>query len=93
MDSQHTFPNSNEELLLESLSLFCFDVVQKEIDAGYPAEEIHRVNDMAYEFMQTDSMPFGDAINLAAEIVVNLKTVPCEAAYKKTMELFKRLRS
>jgi hypothetical protein len=86
-------PNNNENHLLETLSLFCFDSIQREIDAGCSADELHRVNDMAFEFMRIDSMSFADAIKLAAEIVVNLKAAPCEAAYEKTMELFRKIAS
>ena len=77
----------------EALALFEFDSIPAEIDAGYPEQELHRVNNMAWEFMQTDQMTFNDAIRLAAEIVVKGKWNACEAAYVDVMALFNRLQS
>jgi hypothetical protein len=72
--------------------LFRLDLVRAEIEAGYPASELHRVNNMAYEFMQADDMGFNDAIKLAAEIIVCGQITACEAAYADVVKLFKKIR-
>ena len=74
----------------DALALFRFDLVQQEIEDGHPAEELHRVNNMAWEFMQADGMAFDEAITKAAEIVAKCAAVECEAAYADVMALFKK---
>lgn len=73
---------------LASLAQFRFDLMQGEIEAGEPGSELHRVNNMAWEFMQADGMVFEDAIRLAAEIVVSGQVAACEAAYADVMAAF-----
>lgn len=72
----------------EVLAQFRFDLVQAEIDAGQPVDELHRVNNMAWEFMQADGMAFEDAIRLAADIVADCQVAACEAAYTDVMAIF-----
>lgn len=67
---------------------FRLDLVQADTDAGQPAEELHRVNNMAWEFMQVDGMAFEDAIRLAAQIVAHGQVAACEAAYADVMAIF-----
>ena len=75
----------------ELLALFRFDLVQAEIDAGNPADELRRVNNMAWEFMQADQMAFSDAIRCAAEIVAGCNVAACEAAYVDAQELWRQI--
>jgi len=72
-------------------SLFRFDLMQDEIAAGQSDDELQRVNNMAWEFMQADGMAFDEAITLAAKIVIDGQKAACEAAYTDVMALFKRL--
>ena len=75
----------------QSLVQFEFDLMQAEIDAGYPVEELNRVNNMAWEFMQVDRMTFDKAIKLAAEIVVHGQVTACEAAYEDVQALWRKV--
>lgn len=77
--------------LADTLALFRFDLVQQEIADGHPADELNRVNNMAFELMQADGMAFDEAIKLAGEIVAHGRIAACEAAYVDVMALFKRL--
>ncbi|MEM4990885.1 hypothetical protein V8G57_26100 [Collimonas sp. H4R21] len=56
------------ESVRASLKLFRFDMVQSEIDAGHDADELRRINNMAWEFMQIRHMEFGYAIKMTAEL-------------------------
>jgi hypothetical protein len=76
---------------LEALKQFRFDLVRQEIEDGHPADELHRVNNMAWEFMQVDGMAFDEAIKLAGEIVAHAQIAACEAAYIDVMALFKKV--
>jgi hypothetical protein len=77
----------------QALSQFRFDLVLYEIDAGHPAGDLHRVNNMAWEFMQADGMTFDGAIKAAAEIVASTQAAACEAAYTDVMALFARVKN
>jgi hypothetical protein len=76
---------------LETLKQFHFDLIQQEITDGHPAEELHRVNNMAWEFIQVEGMAFDEAIKLAGEVVANGNIAACEAAYTDVMALFKKV--
>jgi len=89
---KHDFPKHTGDIA-ESLAQFRFDLVQEDMGAGIPCEEIHRINNMAWEFMQVDGMGFDAAIKLAAQIVVHGQVTACEAAYVDVMALFKRLQT
>jgi hypothetical protein len=73
------------------LELFRFDLVHQDIEDGHPADELHRVNNMAWEFMQVESMAFDEAVKLAGEIVAHAQIAACEAAYIDVMALFKKV--
>ena len=75
----------------QSLAQFEFGLVRAEIEAGHDAGELHRVNNMAWEFMQTDGMAFGDAIKLAAEIIVSGQVAACEATYEDVQGLWQKV--
>ena len=85
-------PAKEKSSLADTLGLFRFDLVQQEIEDGHPADELHRVCNMAWEHMQADGMSFTDAMKLASEIAISTQVAACEAAYVDVMALFKRLR-
>ena len=76
---------------LDRLRLFRFDLVQQDIEAGANPEELERINNMAWEFMQVDGLEFSESIKIAAEIVVSCNVVICEAAYQSVKDLHKKL--
>lgn len=76
---------------IESLTRFMFDLVQHEIDDGHSIDELHRVNNMAFEFIVYGDMEFNEAIKAAAEIVIKCKTATCEYNYTDVMELFRSI--
>jgi hypothetical protein len=78
---------SNAESIKASLKLFRFDLVHSEIDAG----GLHRINNMAWEFIQTRHMHFGDAIKMTAEIVVDGQIAAHDIVCADVTALFKRL--
>lgn len=81
-----------EQYLTEqSLYQFRFDLISAEIESEYSENDLDRVNNMAWEFMQMDCMSFSVAIDLAAEIVVKGRVAECEAAYVNVRDLFERL--
>jgi hypothetical protein len=77
---------------LDLLKQFRFDDVQADIADGYPAEELSRINNMAWEFIEADGMPFDQAIKAAAEIVTTCAAADCEKAYTDVMQLWERLK-
>ncbi len=83
--------NDPTEPTAEVLRQFRFDLVAADIEAGYPASDIDRVNNMAWEFMKADGMTFAEAIHEAAKRVVDCDTMPCEAAYEDVRELWRRI--
>ncbi len=76
---------------IEILRQFRFDLVTAEIEAGCPAQEIQRVNNLAWELMKEDSMRFADAVRTAAKIVAHCDRAACEAAYKDVQALWKQI--
>ncbi len=80
------------ETLWGALKFFCFDNVQADIDAGYSASILFRVNNMAWEYMQADGMGFDEAIRMAANIVAGTQIAVCEAGYVDVMTLFTTMR-
>lgn len=77
--------------LLSRLEQFQFDLVEADIAAGAPAAELDRVNNLAWEFMQADGMPFGQAIAVAASIVVACEPAPDESEYTDVRSLWREL--
>lgn len=82
----------NSAAIAEMLVPFQLDRASHLHDPGYPAFDLQRVNNMAWEFMAVDGMHFDCAIRLAAEIVVSGQVAVCEATYANTMELFEKVR-
>lgn len=93
IDAARAQPTDKPNTVMQSLAHFNFDLMQADIDAGYPADELHRINNMAWEFMQVDRMAFDEAIKLAAEIVVFGQVTACEAAYENVQALFNRMQT
>lgn len=77
--------------ILEKLRLFRFDLVAHDIEDGYPAEDLARVNNMVWEFMQVDSMAFSAALRLAAQILIECDVATSETAYEDVRALWHRL--
>ena len=77
--------------VFENLEQFRFDLIPEEIAAGSSEQELERVNNMAWELMKFDDLPFNEAIKLAAEIVVSCEVSACEAAYENVQALWNRL--
>lgn len=88
-----SYQGINEKFFIDKSQLeqFRFDLVQQEIEDGHPADELHRVNNMAWEFMQFDGMAFDEAITKAAEIVAMCNAAECEKSYADVMALFKKV--
>ena len=76
-----TYPIDN----LEILNQFRFDLIEGSVNS---IQEIDRVNNMAWQFMKSDGLPFNEAIRLAAEIVVSCEVSACEAAYEDVQTLW-----
>lgn len=84
-------PNAAEAGVLDKLRLFRFDLVVRDIEDGYPAVSLDRLNNMAWEFMQVDGMEFSAALHLAAQIVTECDVVASEMAYEDVRALWRRL--
>jgi len=81
-----------ERYLLErSLCQFCFDTISTEVESGCSDPMLTRINNMAWEFMQSDGMEFSDAIMTSAEIALTCPVAVCEAAYVDARMLFEKL--
>ncbi len=80
-------PNLKVTFDAGSLDQFRFDLVQSDINSGYPADDLHRVNNMAWAFMQKGGMGFEEAIKHAAVIVAATQIAAYEAAYIDVMAL------
>lgn len=80
-----------KENILDLLRLFRFDLMAHDIEGGYPAANLERVNNMAWEFMQADGMAFSDALHLAAQVVAECDVAASEAAYEDVRALWRRL--
>ncbi len=77
--------------LLSRLEQFQFDLVEAEIAAGAPAAELDRTNNLAWEFMQADALPFEQAMAIAASIVVACEPAPGEQEYTDVRSLWHEL--
>ncbi len=80
-----------KENVLDLLRLFRFDLVTHDIKGGYSGDELERVNNMAWEFMQVNGMAFSDALHLAAQIATECDVAASEAAYEDVRALWRRL--
>ncbi len=83
---------SSDELLAR-LAQFRFDLVEADIASGAPTAELDRVNNLCWEFMDADGMPFDQALAVAASIVVTCEPAPCEAGYTDVRQLWRELTS
>jgi hypothetical protein len=83
--------NPRPFLKIDVLRLFRFDLIEQEIADGYPAEELRRVNNMAWEFMRHDGMVFDDAIRTAAKVVLTCPPVEGEADYEDVASMWLNL--
>ena len=79
------------ENVLDLLRLFRFKLVAHDTKGGYSVDELERVNNMAWEFMQVDSMAFSAALHLAAQVVTKCNVAASEAAYEDVRALWLRL--
>ncbi len=77
--------------LLNSLASFRFDLVEVDIAAGAPAAELDRTNNLCWEIMQADGLPFDQAMAIAASIVVTCESVPGESEYTDVRKLWRDL--
>ncbi len=76
----------------EVLRQFHFDIVEADIESGFLASDIARINNMAWEFMKADGMTFTEAIREAAKRVADCDIMECEAAYEDVQALWNRIR-
>lgn len=72
------------EALRQQLEPFQLDVIPD-------TPETERINNMAWEFMQADGMPYAEAIRQAAEIAAKCQVAAGEAAYETVRELWRRI--
>ena len=77
-----------QDSIAVALRQFRFDLIEGTADSF---QEIDRVNNLAWEFMKVDALPFIEAIRLAAEIVVSCEVRSGEAAYEDVQALWRRL--
>ncbi|MBS1169617.1 MAG: hypothetical protein H6R01_535 [Burkholderiaceae bacterium] len=92
---QQSAPASNDavaitqpEKVRRQLESFALDTMD---DNPADRKDICRINNMAWEFMQSDGLTFQEAINLAAEIVVKGQVAQCEAAYADVLAFWRKL--
>lgn len=83
--------NDARQTDIEALRPFQFDLVEADIEAGYPASEIDRVNNLTWHLMEADGMAFDDALRIAADIVATCDPAPCEQAYRDVRQLWRRI--
>jgi hypothetical protein len=75
-----------------SFAQFRFDLVQSDIDSGYPADDLHRVNNIAWRLMTTRGYLFDEAITAAALWVSDNPAHADETTFIDVMALFKEIR-
>lgn len=86
-----TMTDAERDALATKLRLFRFDLITQEIAEGYPADELHRVNNLCWEIMQADGLPFNEAMWIAAEIVAACNMAECERSYTSVQALWRRI--
>ncbi len=82
---------SVDELLIR-LEPFRFDLVAADIAAGAPAAEIDRTNNLCWEIMRADKLPFNQAMAIAASVVVTCDPTPVEFNYQDVRQLWLELK-
>lgn len=78
-----------QEIIRHLLDQFQFELIEQDANPS----ELHRINNMAWEFMQSDGMAFSAAIKTAAEIVAHTCAAKCEAAYLDVFKLWEKTTS
>jgi len=73
----------------ELLARLRVDLAMLDIAEGYPLNEISRTLNLAFVFIRDDHLPFNDAMNLAAEIVVHCPMAECELDYEDVLNLWR----
>ncbi len=86
----HGRPDASDERgkLLSKLTPF---FIEKAEDGMFTTLHSERINNMAWEFMESDGMAFQEAIRLAAEITSMCPIALCEASYAGVSTLWNRL--
>lgn len=75
------------QIIQHLLGQFHSDVQAQDV----ASTELDRINNMAWEFMQFDGVPYSIAIRLAADIVAHCDIAVCEAAYEDVRALCAKL--
>lgn len=83
LDFLKTAQNQSRDLLAR----FRLDLVQADIDSGYPAEDLRRVNNIAYHLITAKGWAFNDAVTSAAHWVVNHQPHADEAGFADVQSL------
>ncbi len=78
--------------LAAKIRQFRFDLIEQEIADEYPAAELHRLNNLCWDFMEVDGLPFDQAMRLAAEIVVACEVAKCGRSHSDVQVLWKRIK-
>ncbi len=86
---KHHEPENSD--VTASFDKFRFDLVQSDIDSGYPADGLHRVNNIAWRLMTTRGYLFDEAIKAAALWVSDNPPHADEAAFVDVMALFREI--
>jgi hypothetical protein len=87
----HESANYRLDFVLDKLQQFRFNLLRKENQESCLTTDLDRVNNMAWEFMKVDGLPYNEAIKLAAEVVASCEISVCEAAYEDVQALWIRL--
>ncbi len=77
--------------LRAALEQFRFDLIELEIADGADAAELDRVNNLCWQIIQHDQLPFDRAMQIAAEIVVACGPAPGEERYQDVRALWHEL--
>lgn len=85
---KHDKPENNADMS-EALAQFRFDLAQQEIEAGYPVDELKRVNNIAWRLITARGYPFQEAITAAAQWVAGNPQHQDETAFINVMAIFK----
>lgn len=88
---KHSKPENKVDTA-EVHSLFRFDLVQEEIEAGFPEFELRRVNNIAWRLITARGYMFDEAITAAAQWVAGNPPHRDEATFIDVMALFERIK-
>lgn len=87
---KHNVP-AHEVDIADVSALFRFDLVQADINAGYPADELRRVNNLTWRLMTTKGFEFVEALTAAAEWVAFNPPHSDEKTFVDVQLLFNRM--